>query len=692
MKKKLLNLMMLLVALLMGGAVQAAVETYDFDAFVAGGVPNLTLTSTAVEQQGSNSKTVYVVGEQTNTNKTVTLDMSRIALCTHAKSGTQMKWIWRVDKKNKYKNGLGGTWDQKGTAVTSYNISILNLNKGDNVTITYSIGNGKAAQLHACSGNMLSTDGTEATALKAEEIVVSGTTYTVLSDGNLDMYDTNNNMAINKIVIESDKIDESIEAPLISVVGANSGDRIIAINANKTNNGNATTTYYTTDGTDPTTSSKVYNGNITITSTEAIDGKVTIKAITVKTGDENVKSDIVSFELSGVGTTLKLNAPTINVDFKQSGDNYIPVYSFTSNQDEVVGKPSVSYSYKINETTGETTSYDATETGTLTVTVSAEGYESATSSIGVKNVLFNQEYSYDFTTLTEHSDTKVSDNMTSLNGEGCYAYSLASDAFEGITLNGMSQLWAITAGKTQGLYARTGEGTIKYNGNFPEGSYVMFANLGTPVASTDVTTSFAQYGYVKSMAVYTPAITISLNTDYTYSTYCPTSDLDFTNVEGVEVYKAQVSGDKVVTTKVEGKVKAGEGIIIKNVNKVASVTVPTTTGAEELAGNELVGAQEAISDWTDKNAYMLVCNDGVYQFQKIGSGTLKAGKAYLSVSTDASVKPNTLFFGENNATAINGVAEKAEAQNAAIYNMQGIKVEKAEKGGLYIINGKKYIK
>ncbi len=188
------------------------------------------------------------------------------------------------------------------------------------------------------------------------------------------------------------------------------------------------------------------------------------------------------------------------------------------------------------------------------------------------------------------------------------------------------------------------------------------------------------------------AETVDLNTDHTYTTYCPATDLDFTGVEDVEVYKAKVSGDKVVTTKVEGKVKAGEGIIIKNVNNVESVTVPTTTGAGTLTDNQLVGAQTAISDWTGKNAYMLVCNNGVYEFQKIGSGTLKAGKAYLNVPSEAGAKPSVLVFGDNNATAISGVEEKAEAQSAAIYNMQGIKVEKAEKGGLYIINGKKYIK
>lgn len=368
-----------------GGAssVQAATETYDFASFVAQGTPTLKLTSTSVEQSGTNAKTVYVVGSQTSGS--ITLDLNRIALCSDATTNNQMRWIWRADKSNAYKNGLGGTWNKNGTAVTSYNISILELTKGDKVTITYAIRLGKPAELHVCSGNIISTDGTEAKALKAEGVVASNTTYTVLNDGNLDMYNTNDNMAIQKIVIESNNIEESIEKPELSIVGANGGDRIVSIKTNKTNADNATTTYYTTNGEDPTTSSKVYNGNITITSSDVKVGKVLVKAMTVKTDDNNIKSEISTLELYDVGTYLTLNAPEINISFKQNGENYIPVYNFSSDQSSIVGTPAVTYSYEINSSNGTATSYEATEKGTLKVIVSADGYTSAENTVVINN-------------------------------------------------------------------------------------------------------------------------------------------------------------------------------------------------------------------------------------------------------------------------------------------------------------------
>ena len=107
-------------------------ETYDFAAFVAGGAPTLTLTTTEVKQEGTNAKTLYVVGDQTNTSGT-TLHLDRIALCSHQTSGVSMRWMWRSNN-NAYQNGLAGNWNNKGSAVTSYNISILGLYEGDKVT------------------------------------------------------------------------------------------------------------------------------------------------------------------------------------------------------------------------------------------------------------------------------------------------------------------------------------------------------------------------------------------------------------------------------------------------------------------------------------------------------------------------------------------------------------------------------
>ena len=675
------SLLVATMAVLCGGtSAQAATETYDFASFVAQGTPSLKLTSTSVEQSGKNAKTVYVVGNQTSGS--ITLDLNRIALCSDANTNNTMRWIWRADKDNAYKNGLGGSWNKNGTAVTSYNISILKLTKGDKVTITYAIRSGKPAELHVCSDNIISTDGTEAKALKAEGVVASKTTYTVLTDGNLDMYNTNDNMAIQKIVIESNNIEESIEKPELSIVGANGGDRTVSIKTNKTNADNATTTYYTTNGDDPTTSSNVYNGNITISSSDAIDGKVVVKAMTVKTDDNNIKSEISTLEVNGVGTYLTLNAPEVSISFKQNGDNYIPVYNFSSDQSSIAGTPTVTYSYEINSSKGTATSYEATEKGTLKVIVSADGYTSAEKTVIINNILFNRSYNYDFSTLTSHSETTVG-NPINYNNINCQAYSLESDAFENITLNGMSQLCARTAGKTLGLMSRVGKGSVTYTGSFPEGSFF----VGDNNVSTTNVLSYSQYGFVKELSVYIPLVTV-LVSKAGYATYATKYNVEVPNDENVKVMTVTVNeGNSTITLhEIPAKtvIPANTGILVKAPAGNCDFVVTSDKG-ETLANNDLKAATENVT--SDGAKFFALTNIG----DKVGFALVKkdvvipAGKAYLEISKGT---PAKFFSLDGEATGINSV--KTAKADGAYYTLEGVKTTKPVKG-LYIHNGKKIV-
>lgn len=480
-------------------ALAATVETYDFAAFVAGGAPTLTLTSTEVKQEGTNAKTLYVVGDQTNTNGT-NLNLKRIALCSHPKSNITMRWMWRSnsDRNKAYQNGLAGNWNKNGSEVTSFNISILKLYQGDKVTITYAIQSGKSAQIHVCSSGVL-------TGLEEGGTITSNTTYTVAKDGNLDMYVLNNNMAIQKIVIESDKVAESVEAPTMSVVGAYNGDRIVEIASKKTNNNNPTTTYFTLDGSDPTTSSTVYSGNITISSTDSpgSDGKVLVKALTVKNDDASVKSEIKQLLVENLGTTVQLNAPSYYISMQPKGNYVAPQYGFSSNQSDVVGNPSVSYFYQVNggdEKAGS--SFTPTAKCSLTIIARSEGYAENSTTIDINAYLLKKVKDYDFTAFKEHSEETVGD-MKLINGKGCQAYALATDAIENITLDNITLMWAVTANKALGLYARTDAGKVTYNGAFPEGSVILYKDIDdASYLSTSNVLNIAQYGSVKSMEVY----------------------------------------------------------------------------------------------------------------------------------------------------------------------------------------------
>lgn len=194
------------------------------------------------------------------------------------------------------------------------------------------------------------------------------------------------------------------------------------------------------------------------------------------------------------------------------------------------------------------------------------------------------------------------------------------------------------------------------------------------------------------MAVYTPTASISL--PYTYTTFSSTAALDFTGNTDVEAYMAQMNGDgtAVTLTQVQ-KVPAGAGVVLKKISDAETTTVKVLESAADLAGNQLVGVTEdnkvhATELITAGNAYVLVEE----QFCKVvegADGYVPAGKAYLSVPVRNAAKAMRLDFNGTPTEAVS-VAEKAEKAQDAIYNVQGIRVQKPTVPGLYIVNGKTY--
>jgi hypothetical protein len=89
----------------------------------------------------------------------------------------------------------------------------------------------------------------------------------------------------------------------------------------------------------------------------------------------------------------------------------------------------------------------------------------------------------------------------------------------------------------------------------------------------------------------------------------------------------------------------------------------------------------------DGTQYVLAMNkEGNAQFAPVDKGEIAAGKAFLKVAAGGSSRLNVVIAGET--TGIKAI-EAQEAQEG-IYNLQGQRVAKAQKG-LYIVNGKKAI-
>ena len=473
---------------------------------------------------------------------------------------------------------------------------------------------------------------------------------------------------VKKITIYRDITDEYCEAPTYSIVGAFGNSRTIKLSCETTD----ATIYYSE--TLKETSEEGWEKYSDLISTD----KPVIYAF-AKAGE--AKSEIKTINTTA-GTYLTLNAPEINISFKQNGENYIPVYNFSSDQSSITGTPDVTYSYEINSSKGTATSYEATEKGTLKVIVSADGYTSAEKTVVINNILFNRSYNYDFSTLTSHSETTVG-SQTKYNSIGCQAYSLESDAFENITLNGMSQLWAVTAGKTLGLMSRVGKGSVTYTGSFPEGSYF----VGDNYASSTNVLSYSQYGVVKELSVYTPLVTVSVS-DAGYATYATTNNIVVPESNDVKVMTVKVNAEGTaveLNDVAAGKViPAGTGILVEapagNYNFVV-----TSDKGKALAYNDLKAATTDVTSYGDK-FFALTKQGEKVGFAVVNNGVvIPAGKAYLEVPESSAAK----FFGlDGEATGINSV--KTAKADGAYYTLEGVKTTKPVKG-LYIHNGKKIV-
>ena len=579
------------------------------------------------------------------TSQTVRINKVNCNYCTGALEGLALQDAqYTVQKGNGLSQGNGNR-----------NLAILNLKKGDKVIVN------TATPI----SNIVNGTGDVLVGENCEFIVSNDGTFGFT----MARRDKNNpSYWLKKITIYRDITDEYCEAPTYSIVGAFGNSRTIELSC-KTKDA---TIYYSE--TLKETSEEGWEKYSDLISTD----KPVIYAF-AKAGE--AKSEIKTINTTA-GTYLTLNAPEINISFKQNGENYIPVYNFSSDQSSITGTPDVTYSYEINSSNGTATSYEATEKGTLKVIVSADGYTSAEKTVVINNILFNRSYNYDFSTLTSHSETKVG-NQTNYNSIGCQAYSLESDAFENITLNGMSQLWAITAGKTLGLMSRVGKGSVTYTGSFPEGSFF----VGDNNVSTTNVLSYSQYGFVKELSVYIPLVTVSVS-KAGYATYATTNNIVVPDNNDVKVMTVKVNDDNSTITLYDVPagtvIPAKTGILVKAPAGNCDFVVTSDKG-ETLDNNDLKAATEDVTSVDDKFFALTKLGDKV-GFALVENGVvIPAGKAYLEVTKGSPAK----FFGlDGEATGINSV--KTAKADGAYYTLEGVKTTKPVKG-LYIHNGKKIV-
>jgi len=197
---------------------------------------------------------------------------------------------------------------------------------------------------------------------------------------------------------------------------------------------------------------------------------------------------------------------------------------------------------------------------------------------------------------------------------------------------------------------------------------------------------------------------------YYYATYYnATCDTWFPEAD-FEVFSAIVNGSKIelVPATVDAgyyKVAQWDGVNYTTSTPKNAVAVVRSKSEKANVEYKYLGAYEStmpsdnalqISDGTVvpsrlKFQYKLGVKDGQVKFWRITSGTLKADAVFIDSALPKAPEFLDIVIGDE-ATGIESVEaiETVEANDGAIYNLQGARVSGAKKG-LYIQNGKKFI-
>ena len=454
------------------------------------------------------------------------------------------------------------------------------------------------------------------------------------------------------------------------------------------------TIYYTTDGTNPTTTSSVYSAAITI------DAAKTIKAFAVKDGHPD--SDIAT-------AAYTIAEPCATPTFSPAAG-------------EVDKGATVTIS---TETTGATIYYT---TDGSTPTTSSTAYSSAITinsaktikAIAVKDGMANSavaEAAYtvrDYTTLPFNWAGGTSAALTgqsgvTANGLGSdYADSNApyrvkmdnandyiqikTNARPGRVTVGVKMIGGATTSKIKVQESTDGSTFTDIEEFTISGKLNDVVNLATSKAFNTASRYVKIIKSVHGSNIGVGPIGIAEYSDVvlvpsvTYTTLTSDYALDITNVYGMTAYivKDNDASDGYVTLTQVNKVPANTGLILKVNSPGYPYSIPVLTGAaDDVTGNLMAGSATATTAVAANAGYIL--KEGV--FQPSSGGDLPAGKAYLNIAVSAPTL--TLDFG--GTTGIKSVDNgQVTVDSSEVYNLNGQRVAQPTKG-LYIVNGKKVI-
>ena len=227
-----------------------------------------------------------------------------------------------------------------------------------------------------------------------------------------------------------------------------------------------------------------------------------------------------------------------------------------------------------------------------------------------------------------------------------------------------------------------GEVTIKARiTNMPNtgGGYYYFKNNDPAFETTYVLTVSKNYDFSN---IFTDA-------SMTYATCIMPEPL--TRPTGLKVYYITgTSGDKVTTEEID-YLPYGVPILLEKTAETFGAVTARTDSSAVISGNILqyAGATDkAINSITGGTPYILYKNE----FVKATGASIKANKCYFVISSPNPARGFVIEGGNDGSTAIDTTLINNEGMvNEEWYDLQGRRIQKPTKPGLYIVNGKKVV-
>ena len=625
--------------------------------------------------------------------------------------------------KNSIKNtgGTGVRFDNSN----SITAVVTNLQQGDEVTITFnSYSNESQGQITYATLTNVNTasidDGVTLTPLVPETNIPSGTKIKVTGTGGYLSFRANRYTYFATITIKTStgSTTETLTAPTIAAVASEpTTTKTVTITPGVAAHGSTVKTYYTTDGSTPTTASTLYTAPFDVDASAATK---TVKAISIIDGLTNA-SDVTSEKVYGV----ELSAPKVALKSFTADANGAPSYpmtvTITKNGDT---EQTLTYTFtklddtKVVSTITSGSDLDIDEPGTLSVTASGTGSVKSATTVDMPFApAYIINYSRDFQALTDEEagtlfsgwTRKTSDSWADWNqGTTGFVYYSGSN----ITLDSrleVSSYHQMVVGFGVGRPSSTYNFTL---GSCPESSILTlktYKERGSkstynyrfyiPTSGNYTFSDQSNQELVQKVVLYEPVYTINVsavdNLGYTFSSPVP---LDFsgTSVRAyIAKYDKSTYGDVVKLTQVT-KVPANTGVLIFSNSELTNQSIPVTSeSTDDVTGNKMVAVSSAMTLSAASEGYenyVLAIEDdkAVFQLVKTNSASMSAGQAYLQIPKRTAGARSLRIVFDDETTGVADVRGKMEDVRGDFFNLQGQRVDTPKKG-LYIVNGKKVI-